>query len=189
MNDLKTLYFDWLCDLISDGAPSESYHKLLTFLHNTEFIWMPQQPKDENRYQDGVDLRYRFGYDRQIRYQDIQDELSDDIPCSVLEMLAALALRCEEDLMSNEHYGNRTGYWFWEMIKNLGLINQTDDNFDILYVELAIDRFLTRSYRKNGEGGIVVLEHPPRDLRTVELWYQMMWYLSERIKKGQEEYD
>ena len=185
MNDLKSLYFDWLCDLISDGSPKRSYHHLLVFLDNTEFVWTPQQPRDENRYQDGVDLRYRFGYERGISYREIQDGLSDDMPCSVLEMLAALALRCEEDLMSNEFYGNRTGYWFWTMIDNLGLTSQDDDHFDILYVELVIDRFLTRSYRRNGEGGIVVLEHPPRDLRDVELWYQMMWYLSERIKKGE----
>ena len=41
------------------------------------------------------------------------------ISCSVLEMMVALAICCEETYMDNPNIGNRTGQWFWNMVKNI----------------------------------------------------------------------
>ena len=105
----------------------------------------------------------------------------DDSPCSVLEMMTALAVRCEEHIMTDPDVGNRTGQWFWQMITNLGLGDMTDSKFDRKYVDLVIQRFLDRTYEPDGKGGLFTIEHCPYDLRTVEIWYQLCWYLDKLI--------
>ena len=171
-------YFDWMCNLIFNKKRSKrlSYQKLLSYLHNREFIYTIEM--DGNRAEDGTDLRYRFAYDRH-RGDSIVAEYLDDGPCSILEMMVALALRCEEHIMDNYDIGNRTDKWFWTMIESLGLIDMTDDIFDERYVEMVIDRFLNRDYKENGEGGLFTVERCRYDMRTLEIWYQMCWYLND----------
>ena len=57
----------------------------------------------------------------------------------------------------------------------------TDAKFDEDYANEVIGRFLNRQYERNGEGGLFTVEHCNRDLRTVEIWYQMCWYLDEIV--------
>lgn len=142
------------------------------YLHYTEFRY--SIPNDGNRAEDGVYLRYRFALEN--GYDDIFKYL--DGPCRVLEMLVALANRCEEHIMDDPDIGDRTGQWFWTMIRNLDLDSMTDENFDIDYVEEKVSIFLDRRYASNGEGGLFILDDCRYDLRTVEIWYQMCWYLN-----------
>jgi hypothetical protein len=175
-DELINEYFDWMYQLVSDRRHSRnnSYRKLLSKLHNIDFTYTIDM--DGNRASDGIDLRYRFGYEN--GYEDyIIASFLDNRPCSVLEMMVALANRCEETIMDDPEIGNRTGKWFWEMVKNLGLESMDDSNFDRDYVLQTIDIFLNRGYERNGKGGLFVIGHPKRDLRTVEIWYQMNWYL------------
>lgn len=172
MSDIKKEYFGWLCDMIDTKAhPVRNYRTLLLYLHSVDFRYI--LPMDENRFEDGIDLRYRFGYEKGY----VQPELDRLIPkpCSVFEMIVALALRCEENIMADPEYGDRTGIWFWESIESLGLIEMTNKRFDEEYVYYVLDRFLDREYEPNGRGGLVTLENPPRDMRDVEIWAQMMW--------------
>jgi hypothetical protein len=92
-------------------------------------------------------------------------------------MMTALAVRCEETIMDDALFGNRTGQWFWGMIHNLGLSPMTDSNFDKEYVDEVITRFLNREYEPNGKGGLFTVRHCNRDMRTVEIWCQLSWYL------------
>ena len=166
-------YFNWLYDMMCGNRYSgrTSFRKLLERLHSIEFYCVI--PKDQNRAADGIDLRYRFAYD----YPGIENaERYLTGPCSVLEMMIALAIRCEEDFMDNPRYGNRTGQWFWGMINSLGLGSMTDDRYDEEYVDDVIDRFLNREYAPNGKGGLFTVRRCTRDLRDVEIWYQMTWY-------------
>lgn len=183
-HEINNKYFDWMCHLVSDQkyAKRSSYKKLLTYLHNVEFVYIIGQ--DGNRYEDGIDLRYRFGYEYGIPIAIITTYL-DDRPCSILEMLIALSLRCEEHIMDNPDIGDRTGRWFWGMISNLGLDSMTDSNFDIDYANEVIDRFLNRKYDHDGEGGLVTIHNCRYDMRSIEIWYQMMWYL-DSVLKGEE---
>ena len=147
-DEISNRYFEWIVDLVGNG---ESYRRLLTRLHQIEFIFLI--PKDENRAKDGLDLRYRFALDSGM--MDAEDYLDD--PCSVLEMIAALALRCEESV-DDPLYGDRTSQWFWKMINNLGLGYMTDDRFDIDEVDYVIDKFLHREYSPDGHGGLFVIK-------------------------------
>lgn len=167
-------YFKWLCDLIDgNNYPKElSYKKLLIYLHNTDFRYSIL--KDENRAEDGIDLRYRYAHEY-LGVRDAERYLKG--PCSVLEMLVALSLRCEEETMDDPRIGNRTSQWFWGMITNLGLGSMTDSRFDKWFVEEKIERFLDRDYEPDGKGGLFTIENCVRDLRTVEIWHQLCWYL------------
>ena len=134
---------------------------------------------DSNRAEDGINLRYRFGYEN--GYEDFMiSACLDDKSCSVLEMLVALAIRCEEHIMEDSDIGDRTGEWFWIMIENLGLRSMNDARFDRAYVDETIDIFLNREYKRNGEGGLFIVD-AQRDLRHVEIWYQMCLYLEKYL--------
>ena len=166
-------YFEWMCELICGNRYAEavSYRKLLAYLRSIEFTY--SIPRDKNRAEDGLDLRYRFAYETNIKHA--EDYIHG--PCSVLEMMVALAIRCEENIMDDPSYGNRTGQWFWGMIVNLGLGFMTDSRFDEQFVDDIIFRFLNREYEPDGKGGLFTVRNCKYDLRTVEIWYQMCWYL------------
>lgn len=171
-------YFDWMCDLVYNEKQSRrlSYEKLLSYLHDREFVYTIEM--DGNRAEDGTDLRYRFAESRYRGDSRITTYL-DDGPCSILEMMLALALRCEEHIMYNPDIGNQVERWFWDMIRSLGLYSMDDSHFDEKKVEHIIDRFLNREYEENGKGGLFTVKNCRYDMRTIEIWYQMCWYLND----------
>lgn len=171
---MRDQYFEWLYDLVCDGRYSKenSYRKLLMHLHNTEFVYFI--PKDENRAMDGIDLREVFAGE-----QDADLYLGG--PCSVLEMMIALAIRCEDDYMDDARVGNRTKQWFWKMISSLGLGSMLDERYDKLYVMDVVERFLDREYDPDGRGGLFTIDDCDCDLRDVEIWTQLCWYLDSII--------
>ena len=173
--EIEREYFNWICDIVCGYrySPENLYDELLSYLHQVEFTWIIS--KDSNRAEDGIDLRRRFSYVHEI--EDLSDLL--DGPCSVLEMMVALAIRCEETIMDDPTIGDRTGQWFWKMIVNLGLGAMTDRHFDINYVDEVIDRFLSREYEPDGHGGLFTVRNCDHDLRDVEIWVQMLWYLDD----------
>jgi len=179
-NKIKDDYFNWLYDYVCKERAHDkiSYVKLFNCLHQIEFTFSIRN--DINRAKDGVDLRYRFAINTvdpestdEIYY--IMDAL--DGPCSVLEMMVALAIRCEETIMDNTNYGNRTGQWFWGMMSNLGIGPMDNDIYDEDIVIHHINIFLDRQYKPNGEGGLFYIKDCLDDLRYVEIWTQLCWYL------------
>lgn len=172
---LKNRYFSWLCNIVCDDRKSEyiSFKKLLTHLHNIEFEYSIK--RDQNRAEDGINLRYRFA----LQNNECSPEIIMNVlegPCSVLEMMIALAIHCE-NIMDDPYRGDRTGQWFWGMVVNLGLGAMTDKIYDEQTVDNAVQRMLNRDYEPNGKGGLFTIYNYPTDLRTVEIWYQLCWYL------------
>lgn len=171
---IRSEYFEWMVNLVCHDrfAKEISFRKLLAYLHNTEFTYSIR--RDSNREADGKDLRYRFA----ITVSNCHDaDLYLDGPCSVLEMMIALAIRCEESIMDDPRYGDRTDQWFWGMINSLGLSAMNDELFDEQYVESCVSRFLNRKYSPDGRGGLFTIRGCKRDLRKVEIWCQLCWYL------------
>lgn len=172
MNDLRDEYFEWMYHTVCHGrfAKENIYRKLLTYLHSVEYTWILSD--DVNRAEDGEEgLRWRFAYENHIN---VRHEL--DGPCSVLEMMLALAYKCEE-IMDDAAIGDRTVQWFWRMIANLGLNGMTDRRFDLGAAESIIDRFLNRDFEPDGHGSLFVIRNCRYDLRDVETWTSMLWYL------------
>lgn len=174
---MRSAYFEWMCRLVCDeaGRRGRSWKKLLWFLHDQEFVYILDM--DGNRAADGIDLRYRFAYESRYDTHQVLDALGEEDPCSILEMMVALSIRCEEHIMDDPEFGNRTSAWFWGMVDNLGLGGMDDSNFDLYFAESVIDKFLRREYLSDGTGGLFRVEMPPQDMRRIDIWYQMMWYL------------
>lgn len=176
-DEINDKYFEWLFNLACGDRYSRntSYRKLLTYLHSVEFTYII--PMDANRAEDGVDLRYRYTLEHDC--EELLSYLSG--PCSVLEMITALSIRCEETIMDNPALGDRTRQWFWSMISNLGLGHMMDQYFDQREADDIILRFLNREYEPDGRGGLFTIKHCKKDLRRVEIWYQLCWYLDDIV--------
>lgn len=174
-DEINKEYFEWLYRLVCENRydGTISYRKLLTYLHNADFRYSIAM--DENRAEDGLDLRHRFACE--YTYED-DAELYLEGPCSVLEMIIALAIRCEETYMDDANIGDRTAQWFWKMITNLGLGSMYDTRFDSRFVYETVERFLNRDYEPDGIGGLFIVKNCDCDLRTVEIWHQLCWYLN-----------
>lgn len=171
--DINIRYFEWMCDILCHNRFSKkvSRIKLLDCLHSIEFQY--SIPNDENRAKDGIALRFRYAVVNDC--EGAEDYI--DGPCSVLEMMLALAFRCEECIMGDLEHGDRTAQWFWEMIASLGLGSMNDSNFDQDYVEEVILDFMNRDYASNGKGGLFTVRGCKYDMRDLEIWLQLNEYL------------
>ena len=169
-------YFDWLYAIVTvDNYEKRLFRRLLMTLHSIPFRYSVNQ--DSNRESDGLSLRWRFAQDtgRDWCYKEISECLSG--PCSVLEMLIGLALKCEETIMDDPKYGNRTAQWFWKMINNLGLGTMYNGKYDKKLVNVVVEKFLNREYDRNGRGGLFTIKNCAQDLRKVDIWTQLCWYV------------
>lgn len=175
--EMNDRYFEWMKHLVCENGYGRrrSYQKLFSLLHETEFIYTMDM--DANRADDGIDLRYRFAYEMRIDGDEVRKYL-DDRPCSIFEMMVALAQRCEEQIMDNWEKPN-TGKWFSHMLASLGLTEMDDQRFDEKAVADILRLFMNRDYDESGQGGLFTLRDPKWNMRETEIWYQMMAYLEE----------
>ena len=174
-------YYGWLLDKVTDSDfnPSQ-YSTLMRTLYNTEFTWIVDG--DENRAIDGIKLRDEYAEFIGSPPMDVLIYL--DRPCSVLEMMIALACRTENQIMEDLFVGPRFGRWMKVMITSLGLRYETDDYFDENYVDYIITSFLKREYERDGDGGLFRVRDRSIDMREIEVWSQTNWYLRELLQLG-----
>jgi len=171
LEPIEDAYFNWLYSkvaVVQNPTPSLTFWTLFRDLHSIEFVWLISG--DDNRAQDGLDLRREFLRGARLD----QDPAWMNIGCSVLEMLISFANRVQferDDITERE--------WFWIFLTNLGLNELTDAKRLVSRrVAEVIDVFLWRTYDVNGgNGGMFPLAYPQRDQREVELWYQFCEYL------------
>lgn len=177
-DDILNEYFEWMCNKVCNSSEKIKYRKLLTLMNDTDYYYILVM--DGNRYGDGINLRYRFAIE--MNYDDamVADAL-DFKPCSILEMMIALAWRIEEHIMVNDDIGDRTGEWFWEMMDSLHISNMTNNQFDIHKgdIKRRLTAMMEKDYLANGEGGLFTVSNPNVDMRNLEVWYQAMAYLNE----------
>lgn len=175
-NELVNTYHFWLCDLINAKQPTRSYNLLTKKLEETPFFW--SVPNDDNRAFEGKNLRERFCDENDIEF--VCEYFNDD--CSILELVVALAYRCES-IMADQYGNLPMTKWFWDMMGNVGLSKFTDEVWIAIDGDLNVDQILKsvndRTYRRNGQGSLFPLNHAKQDQRKVELWYQMNAYLLE----------
>lgn len=178
MMDIYEEYFNWLVDSLNLNAGYKIQHySLFKALHNISYEYF--NVMDENRYQDGIDLRYRFGSDTNIPYYDIT-ECIDICECSVLEMLVALILKID-NMITYDPKDSLKAELFVDIAKSLGINEQINANFNQEYVNQCIFNWLHGQYEVNGQGGIITVQYPRQDMRTVDHWTQVMWYVNEKL--------
>lgn len=169
---LERDYRNWLIE----KTGLQFYKQLCTQLHDIRFVY--EYRMDENREADGVALRYRFGHDRCISSTEISSKLNQIDGCSMLEMMVALALRIEEQIMADPEEGDRTGHWFYQMIVSLGLDGYDDRHYNPTAVQEVINHYLNGDYLPSGRGGLFTVADPSIDMRTLDIWYQAQRYLN-----------
>jgi hypothetical protein len=168
---LDELYLEWLYSQVASVRfknPQRTHWSLLRQLYSNEFVWFV--PNDDNRAEDGRDLRHEFLEEKGISEVDPQWM---GLGCSMLEMMIGLARR-----LSFEAEGEPRA-WFWRLVRNLGLIDTNDTNTNTKEVNEIIKRVVDRTYQHNGHGGLFPLRFAVRDQRKVEIWYQLSAYLEE----------
>lgn len=171
---LDELYFTWLYRQVANPDVKDkslSYWKLLKELYTKEFVWIV--PHDDNRLEDGKELRIEF-----IREENLQDVDIEwvGLGCSVLELMVGLSRRLSFEAGGEPHY------WFWHLMENLGIHRYSDDwrpRLPKQHINKILDRVIFRTYKPNGDGGLFPLKHPEKDQRKVELWYQLSAYVLE----------
>lgn len=175
-DDVRNDYFEWMINKITtDCCDSVSYRNLLSTLHHRNFVY--HLLSDENRAEDGKKLRWRYAHN--VGENKDRDNIHECLagPCSILEMMVALAIRIEETIMDDPRYGNRTGQWFWTMIANMGLGGMYNEVYDHRYVNKIITDFLNREYDADGTGGLFRIGFGYGDARKKDIWNQMCIYL------------
>lgn len=170
---LDELYLRWLYGRVSKKRPQppRTWWKLFRYLYTQEFVWFV--PNDDNRVEDGRELRDEFLQGRELELNEREWML---LGCSVLEMLIGLSRR-----LAFEGGGEPAG-WFWLLMHNLTLDGMDDERFDLMdptIVDDIVQRLVWRQYNWDGKGGLFPLQFPNRDQREVEIWYQMQAWLLE----------
>lgn len=171
---LEQAYFDWLVAQI-EVRSTRTFHDLFERLHNTEFVWVV--PEDDNRVQDGLDLRTEFlnelGRNPQRELRTFFSSMQKG--ASVLEVMVALSRRIAFTA------GGRPRDWAWQLIENLRLQKMSDPFTDqkSRKVEEVLESLIWRTYDKDGLGGFFPLNDTLEDQTKVEIWYQMQKYVME----------
>lgn len=179
--DIKDRYFLFLLDKINSGIEEpERYLELLRRLHKKEFYYI--LPMDRNRAEDGRGLREEFL--RTFNIEDPNEDLAG--PPSVLEVLIALAQRCENDIVHVDSEGIRTHEWFWKWVANLGLLKFTDDTIvewlPTGELDVCLEKWMDRKFEKHGKGSPWPLYDGGKyDVRKEEMWRQMIYWLYENV--------
>ena len=176
MNPPDEPYYEWLISQIEfPKSFKKSFYELLEYLHQTEFIWIIDG--DDNRIQDGKDLRIEF-----VNKHDVPNlfpELEFKEYVSVLEIIIAVS-RIVEFIAGGEAPG-----WAWRLIDNLRLNNFYDplNKYKRTQLYEILETLIWRTYERNGQGGFFPLISPEEDQTKIEIWYQLNAYVSEIVQE------
>lgn len=163
-------YFEWLIDSISNSTyDPEDYSKVLIELYNTEYL--PLDPFDDSRVEDAISMREYNGYGAQSKWG-----------ANVLEVLIALARRGEDQIMWDPDKEDRSGVWFWAILKNMHLTEYPDIEYDENAVRIIVDKFIFKEYEADGTDGPFYIPNATRDVRIMDLWTQMNWYFTNLLE-------
>lgn len=161
-------YFAWLKNQIAPEygrRSSKTYDGLFSLLYHKEFVWII--PNDDNRVEDGLDLRTEFlgGGHYDVLQQGV----------SILEVLVALSRR----LAFNG--GGDPTMWAWRLLENLGLDRFKDplNRRSIAAADDILEQMIWRQFERDGRGSFFPLRYAREDQTKTELWYQMNAYINE----------
>jgi hypothetical protein len=169
MNQIDYDYYEWLISQIDIPNNNRTYNDLFDLMHHSEFVWTV--PKDDNRVQDGLDLRTEF---RNYFFNKPRGKLLLGGP-TMLEILVSLSRRVAFIA------GSDAPHWAWRLIKNLRLNKMHDEltKERATKVDEILYAIIWREYQPNGRGGFFPLTWPKEDQTKVEIWYQMQAYVNE----------
>lgn len=166
MSLYENQYFEWLISQIQ-YPKSKTFNELFQKMHHIEFVWVV--PNDDNRVQDGLDLR--------IEFYDGNRPAKESSIISVLELVIAISRRIAFVAEGDP------SVWAWQLIKNLRLNRMSDPltDYENEKTDEVLNNLVWRQYYPDGRGGFFPLANPNEDQRKVELWEQMHAYVNEML--------
>ena len=164
-------YYAHLVRIVDPENEHGNYSKLLDRLFHVKYSY-EYGSNDKNRAVDGEDLRKKYtGY--------LPEDFRVGFPCTVLEMMVALAVRIEVDIMG-EPGDDHPERWFWAMVNNSDLRFLTDDQFDYDMFDNVTFDIMRHRFDEQGNGSFFPLKQKAgRDARQMELWQQANAWLIE----------
>lgn len=139
---------------------NQEWYDVMMDLNEIDFRWDPSIKYDENRAEDGLQLRrdFLFTAGHAGDFQGI-----DEVPASFFEVYVGLGKKMahllDRDLPTTMVY--------------LLAIGPFETYLDRDEVFAIAERVMDRDYEYDGHGGLFPLRNPPRDQRLVELLYQL----------------
>lgn len=160
----NNLYYVWLVSQVAVSG-GKTYNETFDIMHATEFQWTVAN--DDNRVQDGLDLRTEFMGDH-------NGEITL-LGVSFLEVMIGLSRRLAFIA------GGEAPKWAWHLMKNIRLRKYSDplSHTGMRRVSDILDTVIWRQYHPDGRGGFFPLQNPSEDQTKVELWYQLNSYVIE----------
>lgn len=196
-DNIKEAYFDYIYTIsglgVNDKNESLSKREFGNLLNEIQFTFV--NPKDDSRAADGTALRYSFAmtmrdaYFSEIDFDEYKECVKKALngPCSVLEMMVALAQKIE-NIAADPDYPDRTSMWINKMICSLGITG-----YQHSYIQKhpewketvrgVVEKANNREYEPNGKGGYFHIipnteEEKNVDVRELTIWNQAMMYLN-----------
>ena len=149
------------------------YDDLFLYMHEIDYVYLNQ--KDHAREEDGLLLREKFV---DCKHKFAKTDHFENTPCSVLEVLAALAYRMDGE-WTGDPSDPRPDTMFMEMLHNLGVLRYKSEHHTIV----RINSWMRGEISYYGEGGVFPLKKKgsriKKDQRGLSLWEQMMCYIRE----------
>ncbi|MBO7451332.1 MAG: hypothetical protein J6U54_13290 [Clostridiales bacterium] len=170
---LPRMYYDWLLFKVCSDEQKSMYSQTLEYLASVPFV--PQIARDDNLDEHVEYMREDFKDEAEANGQTVD---IPEGPITLLEVMVNLSIKAEDIMQSFD--GVDCGRWFWDMMKNSGLIFYVNYRFKDSGVKVRVSRIIHRTYDPNGNGGlfyIPTLDVGKYDMREIELWYQLMWYI------------
>ena len=174
------VYLHWLYSQVGlEDRRYNHYWRVIRLLFRTTFYYSVRN--DDNRAKDGINLREHF----MDEFCETDRSIFDGEQCNMLEMLVALARRIDGEIMWDPDHGDRTAFWFWSMLQNIGvdMIEFSDENYDEncwIFLQKAVDRVISRTYNRYGKGSLFPVTKPRKDQRKIEIWDQMQAWINEK---------
>lgn len=170
---LREAYFHWLVEQVREQGTThqeKTYWDVLRLMFEKEFIWITNAGNDDNRIEDGLDLRIEFFHENGVN-----GSKKTFGPCSVLEVMIGISRRLAWAA------GDGPEGWAWQLLRNLELHKMYDP---MTYhkrrkSDEILERLIWRNYSPDGAGGFFPLAWPSGDQTKIEIWYQMNEYIGE----------
>lgn len=167
------VYGQWLTKQIFNHRKiPDSLRDILHVLHRISFHY--QICMDYNREEDGRCLRNRYKLFETVFRKNIP-------PVSVLEVLVAFAIRIDREY-TGDPGDPKPDDIFIMFLQNLGLL-ESRERFSMDRIFGNVERWLSREYGPNGEGGLFYVKDCEYDMREEELWRQMNIWVSSNLFK------
>lgn len=156
-------YFDWLLETI--GCQNDGYRATYSMMNDIPFRYYVMD--DENRMNDGLDLREQYMYEMGINeHVDMPVWPFDSRRASVLEVLVGIVLR-----MDNQGFERSRSEWMHMFLENLGINDRNKQ--DAGFIHNTIKRFIERGYHRNGDGGLFIC-NSDADMTRLSIFEQIV---------------